>query len=87
MRGNGFSGSLDTALIAPAGADLEHPRPAADIVLRVEIPEDAVPSGNPVEARFVVHACKDCNTNTHDNTTNQIIAVQATSMRGQPLSR
>ncbi len=81
MRSNGIGGSLDTALIAPAGADLEHPKAYTDIVLRVEIPEDAVPSGNPVEARFVVHACKDCNTNTHDNTTNQIIAVQATSMR------
>lgn len=79
MRSSGIGGSLDTALVAPAGADLDHPLAYVDIVMRVEIPEDAKPSDG--GAKFVVHACKDCNTNTHDNTTNEIISVQAASMR------
>lgn len=81
LRSSGVGGSLDSALLAPAGEDLANPLAYTDIVLRVEIPEDAKPSGNPVEARFVVHACADCSNEIFDTTVNQIIAVQATSMR------
>lgn len=80
MRSSGVGGALDSALLAPAGANLDNPLAYTDIVLRVEIPEDAKPSGNAVEAKFVVHACADCNNAIFDTTTNQIIAVQAANM-------
>ncbi|HOG51648.1 MAG TPA: hypothetical protein PKY10_13740, partial [Lentisphaeria bacterium] len=81
MRSSGVGGSLDSALLAPAGANLNNPLAYTDIVLRVEIPEDAVSSGNPVEAKFVVHACADCNNAIFDTTENWIIAVRSAEMR------
>ena len=80
MRGSGTGGSLDTALIAPAGEDEDNPLAYTDIVMRVEIPEDAEPSGNPVEAKFVVHVECGCDDEFYDTTENWIVAVQAADM-------
>ncbi|NLF61932.1 MAG: hypothetical protein GX574_12350 [Lentisphaerae bacterium] len=84
MRSSGVGGALDSAILAPAGANLAAPQAYTDIVLRVEIPEGAKPTESnpyPFEAKFVVHACADCNNAIFDTTVNEIIAVRSAEMR------
>jgi uncharacterized repeat protein (TIGR01451 family) len=81
LRDSGVHGTLDTGPIEPAGADTNNPDAFIDIVMRVEIPEDAKPSvGDPeYKAVYVLKACAA--TGECDITTNRIGTVKAANMR------
>ena len=83
LRDSGVGLPLTSGLLAPAGANLDNPLAYMDIVMRVEIPEDAKPTEsnpNDFEAKFVVKVSSSSNSEFSDTTENWIVAVQAANM-------
>ncbi|NMA47464.1 MAG: DUF11 domain-containing protein [Lentisphaerae bacterium] len=83
LRDSGIGLPLTSGLLAPAGANLVNPQAYMDIVMRVEIPEDAKPTEsnpNPFEAKFVVCVSASSNIEVADTTENWIVAVKSAEM-------
>lgn len=80
LRDTGRDGVIDTGPIEPAGDDHDNPLAYADIVVRVQIPEGAAPSGNDPEFTLVLQATSVLDVAEFDLTTNIIKTVEAASM-------
>lgn len=80
LRDTGTDGIIDTGPIAPGGTDLDNPLYFIDIVIRVEIPENAEPTVSAPEALFVIQATSVLNPTKQDTTINQIVDVAAPAM-------
>lgn len=80
LTDTGIDGIIDTGPIEPAGANLPNPNDFVDIVLRVEIPENAGPTANNPEASFIVLATSVADPSKTDTTTDNITDVSLALM-------
>lgn len=80
LRDTGTDGIIDTGPMSPAGDDWDNPLDYRDIVIRVEIPENAEPNGNDPELKLVIQAASVVNDQVTDNTTNIIQSCQKAEM-------
>jgi uncharacterized repeat protein (TIGR01451 family) len=80
LRDTGRDGIIDTGPLEPAGEDLDNPLAYADIVIRVQIPEDAAPTANDPEFSLVIQATSVLTMAVNDTTTDIIKTVEAASM-------
>ncbi|MDQ0289412.1 hypothetical protein [Oligosphaera ethanolica] len=80
LRDTGSDGVIDTGPLPPSGTDLANPLHYADIVIRVEIPENAIASGNDPELLLVLQASSVLNPTQSDTTENIVVAVSAPTM-------
>lgn len=80
LRDTGTDGMIDTGPIQPSGTDLNNPLHFIDIVIRVEIPENAGPTVANPEAYFAIQAASVLNPTVVDTTVNQVVDVATPAM-------
>ena len=80
LRDTGSDGIVDSGAIEPSGSDLNNPLHFIDVVVRVEIPENAGPTAADPETYIVIQATSILNPTVSDTTINQIDDVAAPAM-------